>query len=111
MRNRDLPKQTTNLESIIASECRGEDAGLFSLVCFEGQSLAGQKENSLSHIIDKRYAVPLDLFFLVWTFPVVELEARPHQGGPQPQRMDPSTQQVNALPCLEPPRPAPTRRS
>ncbi|KAL5104494.1 Protein regulator of cytokinesi 1 [Taenia crassiceps] len=53
LRTRDLPNQTAHLESIIAQECEGPDADLFSLVCFEGQQLTGQKENSLASIIDK----------------------------------------------------------
>ncbi|CDS39834.1 protein regulator of cytokinesis 1 [Echinococcus multilocularis] len=53
LRTRDLPNQTAHLESIIAQECESNDADLFPLVCFEGQPLAGQKENSLASIIDR----------------------------------------------------------
>ncbi|VDM34212.1 unnamed protein product, partial [Hydatigera taeniaeformis] len=52
LRTRDLPNQTAHLESIIANECVGSDIDQFSLVCFEGQPLTGQK-NSLTLIIDK----------------------------------------------------------
>ncbi|VDK37501.1 unnamed protein product [Taenia asiatica] len=53
LRTRDLPNQTAHLESMIAQECVGPDADQFTLVCIEGQPLAGQKENSLTSIIDR----------------------------------------------------------
>ncbi|VDD79591.1 unnamed protein product [Mesocestoides corti] len=71
LRMRDLPNHTTHLESIISQECDGPDAGLFSLVCIEGQPLsglqlaAGQKENALASLVDKRYDLAGILFIIL----------------------------------------------
>ncbi|VUZ51583.1 unnamed protein product [Hymenolepis diminuta] len=53
LRHRDLPNYTTHLQTMLTQEGQGEDAELFSLVCFEGHALVSEKENCLASIIDK----------------------------------------------------------
>lgn len=80
LRTRDLPNQTAHLESIITQECVGPDADQFALVCVDGQSLAGRKENSLASIIDRKLGL-INFFFilifaafsLVWSLQEVRL--------------------------------------
>lgn len=53
LRNRDLPSHTAHLESILALESQGDDAELFSLICYDGHSLTGEKRSCLASMIDK----------------------------------------------------------